>query len=120
VPGIILNGNTCITAAITEMLLQSHTGIIDLLPALPKTFRQGEVKGLVARGGFVINVSWENNTLATGAIYSKYGNTCKIKLNKNYAVYQNDKPVYLKNEGSDIYSFETEAKETYIIRKADQ
>jgi alpha-L-fucosidase 2 len=50
VPGIILNGNTCITAAVTEMLLQSQTGVIDLLPALPKTFRQGDVKGLMASG----------------------------------------------------------------------
>ena len=117
VPGVILNGNTCISAAVTEMLLQSHTGIIDLLPALPKTFGQGEVKGLVARGGFVINIGWDNNTLTTVTIYSKYNSTCKIKLNKNYALYHNDEPVNLKKEGQNIYSFEAEAEEIYVVRK---
>jgi alpha-L-fucosidase 2 len=117
VPGIILNGNTCITAAVTEMLLQSQTGVIDLLPALPKTFRQGDVKGLMARGGFVIDISWNENVLSTATIYSKHDNTCKMKLNKTYAVYQDNKPVILKEESKNIFSFKAKAGATYVIRK---
>ncbi|HTE28497.1 glycoside hydrolase family 95 protein [Flavitalea sp.] len=117
VPGIILNGNTCITAAVTEMLLQSQTGVIDLLPALPKTFKQGEVKGLVARGGFVVNIVWKGNALTAATIYSRHNNPCKIKLNNNYAVYQKNKRVILKEERKNIYSFDTKAGETYVISK---
>jgi hypothetical protein len=116
VPGIILNGNTCITAAVTEMLLQSQTGIIDLLPALPKIFIQGEVKGLVARGGFVVNIGWEKNTLTKATIYARHNSKCMIKLKNNYAVYENNNPILLEEEGNSIYSFSTMAGESYEIR----
>jgi alpha-L-fucosidase 2 len=116
VPGVILNGNTCITAAITEMLLQSHTGIIDLLPALPQTLKKGEVKGLVARGGFLINISWEKNALTNAVIHSTHTGICKIKLIRNYAVSHNGIPVILKNEGNGIHSFDAVEGETYVVK----
>ncbi len=117
VPGVILNGNTCITAAVTEMLLQSHSGIIDLLPALPTAMHQGLVKGLCARGGFSIDLDWKNNVLTSATIYSKFDNTCRIRLNKNYNLYAGNKLVILKNEGYSIYSFQTEKNKAYTIKK---
>ncbi|WP_394803694.1 glycoside hydrolase family 95-like protein [Niabella hibiscisoli] len=54
-----------------EMLVQSHEGFIELLPALPALWANGRVKGLVARGAFVINMSWNNGQLSTASIYSK-------------------------------------------------
>ncbi|MEO8111452.1 MAG: glycoside hydrolase family 95 protein [Ginsengibacter sp.] len=117
VPGVILNGNACITAAITEMLLQSQTGIIDLLPTLPKILINGSVKGLVARGDFIVNINWKNRQLTTGSLTAKQNANCKVKLNHKYRIYLNDKAVALKNEGGNIYSFNAKAGDIYVIRK---
>ena len=61
------------------MLVQSHAGIIQLLPALPKDWATGEVKGLKARGGFVIDMKWQNNELISALIYSEQGRNCHIR-----------------------------------------
>jgi alpha-L-fucosidase 2 len=60
------------------MLIQSHSGLIRLLPALPKSWSKGEVKGLCARGGFVFDLKWADGKLITASISSKTGGTAKI------------------------------------------
>lgn len=117
VPGVILNGNTCITAAVTEMLLQSQTGIIDLLPALTKTLPHGSVKGLVARGGFIIDIIWKNHQLTTASLLAKQSTRCKIKLNNQYKIFLNNQAITLYKEAGNIYSFNVQAGETFTIRK---
>ncbi|HEX5153232.1 MAG TPA: hypothetical protein VFW07_17400 [Parafilimonas sp.] len=116
VPGVILNGNTCITAAVTEMLLQSHTGIIDLLPVLPTILARGSVKGLVARGDFVVNINWSDHRLITADLIARQNTVCKIKLNNPYKIYLNNKAIALHNEGNNVYSFNAEAGKTYVIK----
>ena len=61
-----------------EMLLQSQNGNVHLLPALPDAWANGEIKGLVARGAFVVDMKWAAGKVVTAQVLSKTGGTCHI------------------------------------------
>jgi alpha-L-fucosidase 2 len=78
-PPFQIDGNFGCTAGIAEMLMQSHDGFIYVLPALPDKWQEGKVTGLRARGGFVIDITWENSKINTLTIHSKLGGNCRLR-----------------------------------------
>lgn len=77
-PPFQIDGNFGASAGIIEMLLQSHLGFLNILPALPIAWEQGNVKGLLARGGFEADILWENGELKKLIVKSNAGEECNL------------------------------------------
>ncbi|MCO5946429.1 glycosyl hydrolase family 95 catalytic domain-containing protein [Mucilaginibacter flavidus] len=84
-PPFQIDGNFGCTSGIAEMLLQSHDGAIYLLPALPDDWKDGSVSGLVARGGFKVDMTWADHKIVKLIIHSSLGGNCRLRLNQQMA-----------------------------------
>ena len=79
-PPFQIDGNFGCTAGLAELFVQSYDGVIDLLPALPDAWPTGEVRGLVARGGYVIDLAWDKGKVTRVQITSKLGGNCRVRV----------------------------------------
>jgi len=110
-----VDGTFGVTAGITEMLIQSQEEMIDLLPALPTEWSEGEMNGVCARGGFELNFRWKNNELTQIEVLSKSGKPCRIKVGKEARVFLNQKEVDSKPNSDGSIEFSTLKGSRYSI-----
>lgn len=117
-PPFQIDGNLGGLSGMTEMLIQSHDNEIHLLPALPSLWMDGQVSGLCARNGFVVDMDWQNGKLVKSKLYSKLGNECILRTSIPIKI-TGIKTISKKQETQwgDYYvtCFSTKAGETYQI-----
>ncbi len=105
-PPFQIDANFGVPAAMAEMLLQSQDGVIHLLPALPDAWKDGKVSGLCARGGFEVDLTWENGRLTTAVIRSKTGEPCRVSCAGKEVNLKIRKGESVELDGNLIYSFQ--------------
>jgi len=113
-----IDGNFGYTAGVAEMLIQSHEGYIKVLPALPKQWNTGYYKGLTARGGFEVDVTWENCNATKIVITSNAGEPCSLnhfRVSGATVTDSKGNPVAFTVDNADQITFATVEGETYTI-----
>jgi alpha-L-fucosidase 2 len=114
-PPFQIDGNFGFTSGVTEMLVQSQNGSIDLLPALPSAWPAGSVKGLGARNGFEVSINWERKKLTNATVLSKLGKVCRLRSAEAVKITSNNKPVTISKNADGTLSFATVAGNKYDI-----
>ncbi|MBV7531093.1 glycoside hydrolase N-terminal domain-containing protein [Chitinophaga sp. sic0106] len=83
-PPFQIDGNYGCTAGIAEMLLQSQDGAVEILPALPDSWKEGTVNGLVARGGYTVGITWKDNKPVKVTVTAKLGGNLRLRLSNSW------------------------------------
>ena len=112
---ILVEGALGASAGITEMIIQSHEGVIELLPAVPNAWSSGEFEGVCVRGGFELNIAWKDKKITSLEIKSKAGKTCKILAQGNFKVMNDKTEIKTKRNKDGSLQFETTEGKTYQL-----
>jgi len=112
-----VDGSFGLTAAITEMIVQSHEGVIDLLPAVPGEWGTGRFDGVRVRGGFELNMAWKDKKITTVEIMSKAGRPCRINAGGGYKVTQDGREIPVKTKEDGSLEFETVRGRNYLLTR---
>jgi alpha-L-fucosidase 2 len=108
-------GIQAFTAGIAEMLLQSHAGEIELLPALPRAWPNGSVNGLRARGGYTVDLEWQESHLAAATLRAKYSGPCRLRSATAVTIRHKDKTIPARRLDANTVEFTAEAGGKYTI-----
>lgn len=120
-PPFQIDGNFGYTAGVTEILLQSHAGYIQLLPALPDVWAEGSISGLKARGNFEVDMNWKEGKLVKADIRSLSGKNCTLRAGQPFTVKQNGKTIAtasaIRSNGKEYFqaTFDTQKDGNYSI-----
>ena len=108
-------------AGITEMLMQSHEGYIEVLPALPKNWAKGRFSGVVTRGAFELDYAWADGKVTQLKVVSRAGNPCKLKSPAPIKVTNHQNRMLAGTPAENgTWTFATEAGGTYQVRMTEQ
>jgi alpha-L-fucosidase 2 len=110
-----VDGSFGFTAAIAEMLLQSHESELNLLPALPGSWRDGEISGLKARGGFEVSLGWKGGAIERATITSSLGRKCRVRSIVPLQVTSSGKAVMASRPEPGVLEFATTPGGVYTL-----
>lgn len=114
-PPFQIDGNLGATSGIAEMLLQSHAGYIELLPALPASWDEGHVAGLCARGGFTVGMAWTGGKLSRATIEARQDGECVVRTSVPVEVHGPEGAVAMRPGYGGLTCFDARAGATYTL-----
>lgn len=110
-----IDGNLGVGMGTAMFFLQTRRGEIEILPALPTKLATGSVKGLRAKGGYEVDLTWEDGELTGGAIHSTQGGRCRVRSAWPLKLAHGGQAVTVETVADNLYEFDTTAGETYVI-----